>query len=66
MASPGFNGSSMMIRLPPSPVSVPSIEVAIRLPRLVVVVISHVTVVGLYNLALSLDRLQSSECLRQV
>src|SRR6266571_3600746 len=37
MASPSFNGSSMMIRLLPSPVRVPSMEVAIRLPRLVVV-----------------------------
>ena len=38
MASPSFKGSSMMIRLPPSPVSVPSSEVAIRLPRLAVMI----------------------------
>jgi hypothetical protein len=38
MASPGFKGSSMTIRLPPRPVRVPSMEVAIRLPRLVVTI----------------------------
>ena len=38
IASPDFKGSSMMIKLPPRPVSVPSIEVAIRLPRLVVMI----------------------------
>jgi hypothetical protein len=38
IASPSFKGSSMMIRLPPSPVRVPSIDVAMRLPRLVVTI----------------------------